>query len=179
MVLAKIWRLISLPKNVQLFIVRSFQDQFLIGVTGIIFNEKQEILLFKHTYRQTEWSLPGGYIKAKEHPAEGLEREIKEESSLTVSIDYQLKVRTDRESARLDISLVGVYIGGEFIKSSEVSEVKFFFHLKTYHLLPKISYFLLSLPYNSMPMFYKLLPQHKISLKNYTVYLLQIDKKTF
>ncbi len=125
-VLAKIWRMLNLPKSIQLFIMRIFQDQFLIGVTGIILNNKNEILLFKHSYRQTEWGLPGGYIKAKEHPQEALEREIEEESGLVVSVDEELKIRTDRESARVDICFVGKLMGGEFRKSSEVSEAKFF-----------------------------------------------------
>ncbi len=133
--LAKLWRFLALPKSVQLFIMRLFQDQFLIGVTGVVFNEKKEVLLFKHTYRQTEWSLPGGYIKAKEHPAEGLEREIEEESGLTVSMDYQLNIKTDRESARLDIPLVGKYIGGAFVASSEVKEAQFF----SFENLPLVS----------------------------------------
>jgi 8-oxo-dGTP diphosphatase len=149
-VFAKIWRFISLPKNIQLFIMRLFQDQFLIGVTGIIFNKKREILLFKHTYRQTEWSLPGGYIKSKEHPAEGLEREIKEESDFTVNIDYQLKVRTDRESARLDIALIGEYIGGEFIQSSEVKEAKFF-SFENLPLIAKNQLFLIELALQEHP----------------------------
>lgn len=57
--------------------MRLFQSQFLIGVTGVILNDKKEVLLFKHTYRQHAWSLPGGYMQAGEHPAEALEREIK------------------------------------------------------------------------------------------------------
>lgn len=124
--LAKIWRILSFPKSIQLLIMGVFQDQFLIGVTGIIFNEKNEVLLFKHTYRQTKWSLPGGYIKSKEHPFEALEREIKEESGLVVSVDEELKIRTDRESSRLDITVIGKYIGGEFTPSHEVSEFGFF-----------------------------------------------------
>src|SRR3990167_7280640 len=106
--------------------MRIFQDEFLIGVTGIIFNEKNEVLLFKHTYRQTKWSLPGGYIKSKEHPFEALEREIGEESGLVVSVDKQLKIRTDRETSRLDVTMIGKYIGGEFKPSHEVSEFGFF-----------------------------------------------------
>lgn len=106
--------------------MRLFQDQFLVGVTGIIFNDKNEILLFKHTYRAQAWSLPGGYLKAGEHPREGLEREIKEESGLVVSVDAQLKTRTDRETARLDICYVGILIGGDFQASHEVSEYGFF-----------------------------------------------------
>ncbi len=134
-ILSKIWRALSLPKGIQLLIMRVFQDQFLIGVTGIIFNEKNEVLLFKHTYRQTPWSLPGGYIKSKEHPFEALEREIKEESGLIVSADEQLKIRTDRESSRLDVAVIGKFIGGEFKPSGEVSEFGFF----SFENLPAIS----------------------------------------
>ena len=124
--LAKVWKLLNMPKGVQLFFMRFFQNQFLVGVTGIIFNEKHEVLLFKHTYRQHSWSLPGGYLKSGEHPREALEREIKEESNLIVSVDESLKTRTDRDSSRLDMCYIGVFIGGEFIKSEEVSEYGFF-----------------------------------------------------
>jgi len=106
--------------------MRFVQDQFLIGVTGVIFNEKNEVLLFKHTYRAHAWSLPGGYMKSGEHPREALEREIKEESHLVVSIDDSLKTRTDRDSARLDMCYTGVFIGGEFAPTHEVSEYGFF-----------------------------------------------------
>ena len=124
--LANIWKLLNMPKGIQLFFMRFFQNQFLVGVTGIIFNNKNEILLFKHTYRQHSWSLPGGYMKSGEHPAEALEREIKEESVLVVSVDKSFKTRTDRTSSRLDLCYTGVLIGGEFIKSEEVSEYGFF-----------------------------------------------------
>lgn len=115
--------------------MRVIQDQFLIGVTGIIFNDKNEVLLFKHSYRQTEWSLPGGYLKSKEHPKESLEREIFEESGLTVSADEQLKTRTDRGSARLDMCYVGKFIGGQFSPSVEVTDSGFF----SFENLPLIS----------------------------------------
>ncbi len=124
--LAKVWKLFNFPKDVQLFFMRFFQNQFLVGVTGVIFNEKNEVLLFKHTYRQHSWSLPGGYLKSGEHPAEALEREIKEESNLVVSIDESLKTRTDRTGARLDMCYTGVFIGGEFTPSQEVSAYGFY-----------------------------------------------------
>ena len=124
--LAKVWKFFNLLKGVQLFFMRFFQNQFLVGVTGIIFNEKHEVLLFKHTYRQHSWSLPGGYMKSGEHPAEALEREIKEESGFVVSVDKSFKTRTDRTSSRLDLCYLGLFIGGEFKKSEEVSDYGFF-----------------------------------------------------
>lgn len=124
--LAKLWRALRLPKGVQLFAMRFFQDQFLVGVTGIILNKQNEILLFKHTYRPHAWSLPGGYLKSGEHPREALEREIKEEAGLVVSVDESLKTRTDRETARLDLCYTGVLIGGDFVPTHEVSEYGFF-----------------------------------------------------
>src|SRR3989339_1933692 len=123
---ARLWKLLNLPKGVQLFFMRLFQNQFLVGVTGVIFNEKKEVLLFKHTYRQHPWSLPGGYLKSGEHPKEALEREIKEESNLVVSVDESLKTRTDRETARLDLCYTGIFIGGDFAPTHEVSEYGFF-----------------------------------------------------
>lgn len=106
--------------------MRFFQSQFLVGVTGVIFNDNNEVLLFKHTYRQHPWSLPGGYMKSGEHPAEALEREILEESHLVVSADEALNTRTDRTGSRLDMCYIGVFIGGEFSPSHEVSEYGFF-----------------------------------------------------
>lgn len=132
---SKLWRLLSFPKKLQLSIMRLTQNEFLIGVTGVILNEKNEVLICKHTYRKTKWSLPGGYIKGKEHPKEGLVREIEEETGFIVRIEEELRIRTDRETARLDISFIGKYIGGEFKPSHEVSEAHFF----AFENLPNLS----------------------------------------
>ena len=126
--LARTWKLLSLPKSLQIVLMRATQDEFLIGVTGVILNDKNEILVCKHTYRggSEGWSLPGGYIKAREHPKEGLAREIEEETGLIVRAEEQFRLRTDRETARIDISLIGKFIGGEFRPSNEVSQAQFF-----------------------------------------------------
>lgn len=126
-ILYDIWRALHLPTNIQLFVMRRVNDQFLIGVTGVFLDSKDRILLVKHTYRgENSWSLPGGYLKAGEHPTEGLEREVKEESGLIVSADKRLKLRTDRDSARLDIAYLGTYFGGIFTPSKEVSKARLF-----------------------------------------------------
>ncbi|OGM11190.1 hypothetical protein A2V80_00630 [Candidatus Woesebacteria bacterium RBG_16_39_8b] len=148
--LLKFWKILKLPTNLQLFFMRRFNDQFLIGVTGVIFNEDKEVLLFKHTYRDSDrWSLPGGYIKAKEHPKEALEREIEEESGFIVSADARLKLRTDRNSPRIDITYMGTFIGGEFKPSKEVDEAKFFKFNKL-PILPQDQLYFIMRAQNSM-----------------------------
>lgn len=125
--LLKIWRLLHLPKNLQLFIMRRVNDQFLVGVTGIFFDDQKRVLLVKHSYRdRSHWSLPGGYAKGKEHPKEALEREVKEETGFEVSADERLKIRTDRDTARLDITYTGKFIGGVYTPSKEIIEANLF-----------------------------------------------------
>ncbi len=168
LLLAKLWKALQLPKSLQLSIMRVTQDQFLIGVSGIIFNTKNEVLLFKHTYRKNPWSLPGGYLKAKEHPVEGLQREIKEESGLVVSVDTRLQIRTDQDSARLDMCYVGVFIGGTFKPSDEVVAAKFFSFDTPPLMIP-----------DQVVLIRKALEQRKISRQLATVSSLQKQPKTF
>ena len=118
--LAGVWRFLGFKTNIQLIFMRFFNDKFLIGLTGIFFDDHDKVLLVKHSYRTIQWSLPGGYLKAKEHPVEGLEREIAEETGFIVSVDKALKVRTDRKTGRLDMCYIGKFIGGEFTSSEEV-----------------------------------------------------------
>ena len=47
--LAKLWKALHLPKNLQLLTMRFIQDQFLVGITGIIFNDQG---LSKAVFRQ-------------------------------------------------------------------------------------------------------------------------------
>ncbi len=123
--LLKLYKNLKMTKNVQLYVQRVVNHQFLIGVTGVIFNNKNEVLLFKHSYRPIEWSLPGGYLQGGEHPKEGLEREVYEESGFKVKIFKIIKTTHDKETARLDMSYYGVYESGEFRKSAEVTDFMF------------------------------------------------------
>ena len=125
--LLKIWQALRLPAGLQLFLMRRVNDQFLIGVTGIFLDTNEKVLLVNHSYRDdNSWSLPGGYAKAGEHPKEALEREIKEETGYEVSADERLKIRTDRKTARLDITYMGAFIGGVFAPSKEITKAKLF-----------------------------------------------------
>ncbi len=122
--LLKIWKKLQLPQPVQVFLMRFANDQFLIGVTGVIFDEKNHVLVLKHTYRKVEWSLPGGYLKANEHPKVGLAREIMEETGFAVRIIQIIRTQTDHKG-RLDMCYYGVFESGKFKANEEVIEFKF------------------------------------------------------
>lgn len=111
--------------GVQIKVLRLFNDKFLIGVTGVIFNENHEVLLLKHSYRRVMWSLPGGYLQSNEHPKKGLQREIFEETNFKVFIEKIVKTSHDKNSARLDMCYVGTFKSGKFKKSHEVTDFKF------------------------------------------------------
>lgn len=126
-ILLKIWKILPFTTKIKVWIMGILNDQFLIGVTGIFFDKKNRILLVKHSYRGGDsWSLPGGYIKKGEHPKEGLEREVDEETGYIVSADIRLKIRTDRDNARLDITYAGEFIGGNYKPSTEITDADFF-----------------------------------------------------
>src|ERR1700691_6793105 len=101
--LLQVWNQLKPAKSLQIKLLRLLNDKFLIGVTGIIFNEKYEVLLVKHSYRRVQWSLPGGYLQVNEHPKRGLEREIYEETNFKVHIEKILMTKHDKETPRIDM----------------------------------------------------------------------------
>lgn len=124
--LLQIWANVKPAKILQIKFLRLVNDKFLIGVTGVIFNDKHEVLLVKHSYRRVEWSLPGGYLQANEHPKKGLQREIFEETNFNVHIEKILMTKHDNDTPRLDMCYMGIFKKGTFKKSDEVIDYGFF-----------------------------------------------------
>ena len=95
---------------------------------AIIFNERDEVLLFHHTYRGEKyaWGLPGGWLKQGESVEAGIEREIYEESRLVVCIDRPFLVGKSTKFPRLDLVFLGHLVSGTFQSSLEVDDVAFF-----------------------------------------------------
>lgn len=126
-ILLKIWRFLNLPDALKYHAQRFFTQHFLVGVTGVIFNEKDEVLLFKHSYRkETPWGLPGGWLKKGEQPGQGLMREVREETGLRVISTGILRVESDPLFPLMDVILKGKLEGGTFQASQEVTEASFF-----------------------------------------------------
>lgn len=124
--LLQLWKNLKAGKMFQIFLLRVVNEKFLIGVTGVIFNENEEVLLVKHSYRRVPWSLPGGYLQAKEHPKKGLEREIREETNFKVHVERILMTKHDKDTPRIDMCYVGMFKTGKFKQSDEVVDFGFF-----------------------------------------------------
>jgi 8-oxo-dGTP diphosphatase len=59
----------------------------LIGAAAILLNEEGHVLVVKHSYGRNNWDLPGGKAEANESARETAEREVFEETGLTVKAE--------------------------------------------------------------------------------------------
>lgn len=130
----EILRYLDPPKSIKILLMRLTQETFLVGALGIIFNEEKKILLFKNMYNKPEWGLPGGYLKAKEKPEDGLIREVREESGLNIETENLITVLSDEGASRITLVYLAKIVGGHFKPSYEISEHDFF----SLNDLPKI-----------------------------------------
>ena len=67
--------------------------RYVVGVTGVVFNARGEVLLAHHVFRdRIAWGLPGGALYYGERLEDGLHREIVEETSISVEVGPMLQV---------------------------------------------------------------------------------------
>ena len=125
--LLRIWRWLPLPARGRWGLTWLLMPKFLVGVLAVIFDDRGRVLLLRHTYRpDCPWGLPGGWLKAGEGAAAGIERELLEETGLVVRAIRPLMVGGDGRRPRLDLVFSCEYKSGTFEPSAEVSEARFF-----------------------------------------------------
>lgn len=94
---AKVWR--ALPPRVRRWSMRATQERFTVTAGALIFNDAGEVLLLKHRFRAgSGWGVPGGFLKAGEHPEQALRRELREEIDLELP---HVEIFTSRTFKRL------------------------------------------------------------------------------
>jgi len=91
----------------------------IIGVGGFIVRDNS-LLLVKQSYGDFKgmWMLPGGHIEPKEHLAEAVIREVREETDISAVPDGIIAVR----SKIIDESTTDVYMILKMHESSELNE---------------------------------------------------------
>lgn len=66
-----------------LHLLNRISARFTVGVTGVVFNHRGEILLLEHVFHSpSPWGLPGGWVRRRERPQDALRRELLEELGL-------------------------------------------------------------------------------------------------
>ena len=123
--LVRIWKL--LRGTPQWYVLWLFHHKFIIGVSGVIFDDQQRVLLLRHRYwKAGSWGLPSGYAERGETLEQTLQREIRKETGYIVEVTRHLRVVSGYR-LRLEINLVGRFLGGELqLDPKEVIEARFF-----------------------------------------------------
>ena len=89
--LSKLWKLI--PTALRWRALWAVSPRFIVGVAGIVLNERGEVLLAHHVFRGDHaWGPPGGIINYGESLTKALAREIVEETHLEVNVGPLLQV---------------------------------------------------------------------------------------
>jgi 8-oxo-dGTP diphosphatase len=123
--LAKVWG--TIPWFLQRIIFWMLNPKVVVGVSGVVLDEQDRILLLKHRFHHRyPWGLPGGWVNRGEPPMEALVRELQEETNLQVAVDGVLEVGRSFPGL-LEVFFVARIVGGEMkLDRREILDAGFF-----------------------------------------------------
>ena len=96
-----------------------------IGVFAIVTN-KQERVLLCHRRDYDLWNLPGGGLKKNESPWDGVIREVKEETGLSVKVNKLIGVYSKTEKEEIVFSFECQIVSGDITLSDEADRIEYF-----------------------------------------------------
>jgi ADP-ribose pyrophosphatase YjhB (NUDIX family) len=103
-----------------------FNAPFLVGVMGVVVNDRGQVLVLDHTYRRgISWGLPSGWLKSGEWTQTAICREIQEETGLQVDVGPLLVAASATTRNRLDIAYLCRARGGTLRLNHEVMDMRF------------------------------------------------------
>lgn len=83
--LSVLWKLI--PPVLRWRAIWALSTRFVVGVAGVVVNERGEVLLARHVFRgEDPWGFAGGIVRRGEGLVEAARREIREETQLHVEV---------------------------------------------------------------------------------------------
>lgn len=96
-----------------------------IGVFGVVFDDKQRVLLC-HRKDYGLWNLPGGALEKEEAPWEGVKREVKEETGLDVEVSKITGIYFKPKENNLVLVFLCKVKSGEVRLNDEADAIEYF-----------------------------------------------------
>ncbi|TDD78026.1 NUDIX domain-containing protein [Actinomadura darangshiensis] len=124
---ALVWR--RLGGRAQWRLARFRHQTFLVYAGGVVRDEQGRILLLRHrlwpAYRA--WGLPGGYVNAGERLADGVAREVREETALEVAVAARPLQVASGFRQRIEAFYEARVVGGRLeLDAAEILEARWF-----------------------------------------------------
>ena len=122
--LARIWR--RAPKWLRGAVTWTINGKVIVGVSGMLLNDADQILLLRHRFHSAGiWGMPGGWLSPGETICDCWRREVKEELNLCADVEAIVCHRATRNT--LEFFLLGRISGGQMkIDPVEILEGRFF-----------------------------------------------------
>lgn len=118
------WRLAG---TLQWHIIWMLHSKFMVGVTGVVLDDRRRVLLLRHRFWPAgSWGLPGGYARKRERLEDTLRREVREETGYVIQPAALLQVVSGYK-LRVEVSYLARFLGGDLaLDPREVLEARFF-----------------------------------------------------
>ncbi|QDP97253.1 NUDIX domain-containing protein [Microlunatus elymi] len=101
---------------------------FMIGVTGVVLDDHDRVLLLRHRFwKDCPWGTPSGYLERGETIEQGFAREVAEETSLQIT-DVRIHKINSGFRLRLEVAVISRLAGDQVprVDEIEVAEARFF-----------------------------------------------------
>lgn len=133
--LARIWRMA--PPLLRGAITWAVTGKVIVGVSGVLLTDAQQVLLLRHRFHQPGiWGMPGGWLSPGETIFACWRREVREELALEIVVEEIIGHRST--SRTLEFFLLGRISGGQLtIDPIEIVEARLF----SEHELPPMEQF--------------------------------------